>query len=136
LALENGSDGLMATNTTVQRPVEHQLGREDGGLSGAPLRALSTGVVRRAYSRAGNRLPIIGVGGVFTGRDAYEKIRAGASLIQLYTGLIYEGPSIVSRIASELGALLARDGFPSIAEAVGADHRAAAPSLLSGRCRG
>src|SRR5262249_19248436 len=83
LALENGIDGLAATNTTVQRPMVHQLAREDGGPSGAPLRARSTGGGRRAYSRAGNRLPIVGVGGVFTGRDAYEKIRAGASLIPL-----------------------------------------------------
>jgi dihydroorotate dehydrogenase len=106
------------------------LAREEGGLSGAPLRALSTSVIRRAYARAADRLPIVGVGGIFTGQDAYEKIRAGASLIQLYTGLIFEGPSIVRRIGSDLRALLARDGFQSLAEAVGADVRPS-PAALS-----
>jgi dihydroorotate dehydrogenase len=123
-------DGLVATNTTVHRPVDHPLAREEGGLSGAPLRALSTSVIRRAYARAADRLPIVGVGGIFTGQDAYEKIRAGASLIQLYTGLIFEGPSIVRRIGSDLRALLARDGFQSLAEAVGADVRPS-PAALS-----
>jgi dihydroorotate dehydrogenase len=130
LALETGMDGLVATNTTVHRPVDHPLAREEGGLSGAPLRALSTSVIRRAYARAADRLPIVGVGGIFTGQDAYEKIRAGASLIQLYTGLIFEGPSIVRRIGSDLRALLARDGFQSLAEAVGADVRPS-PAALS-----
>lgn len=136
LGLQIGIDGLVATNTTLQRPVKHPIASEEGGLSGAPLRALSTGVVRRAYARARQRLPIVGVGGVFTAEDAYEKIRAGASLVQLYTGLIFEGPSIVPRIASDLRALLARDGFASLAEAVGADHGAALRSPATGRSRG
>jgi len=135
LGVEVGIAGLVATNTTLQRPVEHAVASEEGGLSGAPLRALSTSVVRRAFARAGRKLPIVGVGGVFTAEDAYEKIRAGASLVQLYTGLIFEGPSIVSRIASGLRALLARDGFASLAEAVGADHSDALQSPAVGRSR-
>jgi len=126
LLLEAGIDGLVATNTTRERPVEHPVSSEQGGLSGAPLRALSTEVIRRAYARAAGRLPIVGVGGIFTAADAYEKIRAGASLVQLYTGLIFEGPSIVERIASELAVLVSRDGFRSIEDAVGADHRVVA----------
>ncbi len=126
LSLEAGIDGLVATNTTLERPVAHPVSREQGGLSGSPLRSLSTEVIRRAYARAAGRLPIVGVGGIFTAADAYEKIRAGASLVQLYTGLIFEGPSIVERIASELALLVSRDGFLSIEDAVGADHRGVA----------
>ncbi|HZA51296.1 MAG TPA: dihydroorotate dehydrogenase (quinone), partial [Myxococcaceae bacterium] len=78
----------------------------------------------RAYARSGGALPIVGVGGVFTGADAYEKIRAGASVVQLYTGLIYGGPDTVRRILVEVVQLLRRDGFASAREAVGADHHA------------
>ncbi len=126
-----GVDGLIATNTTVQRPVEHPLSAETGGLSGAPLKPLSDAVIRRAYQRSGGNLPIVGVGGVFSGQDAYEKIRAGASAVQLYTGLIFEGPSLVRRILRDLAALLARDGFRSVAEAVGSDARSSPPSSTS-----
>jgi dihydroorotate dehydrogenase len=114
-------DALIATNTTITRPVPHARAHEAGGLSGAPLRDMSTQVIRIAYASAQGRLPIIGVGGVFSAEDAYAKIRAGASLVQIYTGFIYEGPSVVARIARELDLLLARDGFASVAAAVGAD---------------
>ena len=121
-----GLSGLIATNTTVARPFEHPLAKEAGGLSGAPVREPANAVIRRAWLRSGGALPIIGVGGVFTAQDVYEKLRAGASLVQAYTGFIYEGPGMVRRVVQELGALLARDGFRSVREAVGADHRAPA----------
>jgi dihydroorotate dehydrogenase len=127
VALRCGISGLIATNTTITRPVEHPLSGEAGGLSGAPVRELANAVIRRAWQRSQGTLPIIGVGGVFTAQDVYEKLRAGASVVQVYTGFIYEGPGMVRRILSELGALLARDGFGSVREAVGADHRTATP---------
>ncbi|MGQ0506830.1 MAG: quinone-dependent dihydroorotate dehydrogenase [Myxococcaceae bacterium] len=117
-ALACGLDGLIATNTTVERPFPHP---EAGGLSGAPLREVSTEIVRRAYQRSAGRFPIIGVGGVFSAEDAYKKIRAGASAVQLYTGFIYEGPGMVWRLLPELAVLLRRDGFQDIADAIGAD---------------
>jgi dihydroorotate dehydrogenase len=126
VALRCGISGLIATNTTVTRPFEHALAKEAGGLSGAPVRELANAVIRRAWQRSKGTLPIIGVGGVFTAQDVYEKLRAGASLVQVYTGFIYEGPGMVSRLLRELGPLLARDGFRSVSEAVGADHRGAA----------
>lgn len=117
-------DGIIATNTTVQRPhLNSAAAHESGGLSGAPLKHLSTEIIGRLYQKFENTLPIIGVGGIFTGRDAYEKIRAGASLVQVYTGMIYRGPAIAKYIKQELLELLARDGFASISQAVGADYR-------------
>jgi dihydroorotate dehydrogenase len=130
LALEYGVAGLIATNTTVIRPFEHPLAKEAGGLSGAPVRELANAVIRRAWQRSGGKLPIIGVGGVFTAQDVYEKLRAGASVVQVYTGFIYEGPGMVRRILRELDTLLARDGFRSAREAVGADHRTSPASLV------
>jgi dihydroorotate dehydrogenase len=122
-----GLSGLIATNTTVARPFDHPLAKEAGGLSGVPVRELANAVIRRAWQRSGGALPIIGVGGVFTARDVYEKLRAGACVVQAYTGFIYEGPGMVRRVIQELGPLLARDGFHSVREAVGADHRAPKP---------
>ncbi len=118
-----GLAGLIATNTTIARPFEHPVAKEAGGLSGAPVREAANAVIRRAYLRAGGALPIIGVGGVFTAADVYEKLRAGASVVQVYTGFIYEGPGMVPRLLAGLGPLLARDGFGSVREAIGADHR-------------
>ncbi|XXF75532.1 quinone-dependent dihydroorotate dehydrogenase [Myxococcaceae bacterium GXIMD 01537] len=123
VARAEGLSGLIATNTTVARPFEHPLAKEAGGLSGAPVREPANAVIRRAYARAGGALPIIGVGGVFTAEDVYEKLRAGASLVQVYTGFIYEGPGMARRLVRELGALLQRDGYASAREAIGADHR-------------
>ncbi len=122
-AIACGLTGLIATNTTLERPFEHPLAKEAGGLSGAPLTAPSTEIIRRAFRRAQGRLPIIGVGGVFTAQDAYAKLRAGASAVQVYTGFIYEGPGMAARLARELGELLRRDGFGSLAELVGVDAR-------------
>jgi dihydroorotate dehydrogenase len=127
VALQCGLSGLIATNTTVTRPFQHALAQEAGGLSGAPVKELSNAVIRRAWQRSGGTLPIIGVGGVFTAQDVYEKLRAGASVVQVYTGFIYEGPGMVRRLLRELSPLLARDGLRSVREAVGADHRAPRP---------
>ncbi len=117
-------EGVIATNTTLARndlqSTRHT--QETGGLSGRPLDDRSTEVIRILYQGLSRSVPIIGVGGVFTGQDAYEKIRAGASLVQLYTGMIYRGPAIAKYIKQELVALLNRDGFASITDAIGADH--------------
>jgi dihydroorotate dehydrogenase len=116
-------NGLIATNTTLERP-DTLLGRhrgEAGGLSGRPLFARSTEVLATFRRLTGGRLPLIGVGGISSGADAYAKIRAGATLVQLYTALVWEGPTLVGRIAAELTALLRRDGFHSVMEAVGVD---------------
>jgi dihydroorotate dehydrogenase len=123
-ALEGGAAGIIATNTTVARPglrAPDRLAREAGGLSGAPLKAVANDACRALYAHIGRRVPIVGVGGIFTADDAYERIRAGASLVQLYTGLIYEGPGLVARILRGLGERLARDGFSNISEVIGAD---------------
>jgi dihydroorotate dehydrogenase len=119
VARAGGAAGLVATNTTISRDGLTTATDEAGGLSGAPLRERSTAVVRTLYRLAEGALPIIGVGGVFSADDAYAKIRAGASLVQLYTGMIYEGPRVAYRIARGLVDLLARDGFTHIGEAVG-----------------
>jgi dihydroorotate dehydrogenase len=100
-----------------------QWAAEAGGLSGQPLFALSTEILRTVYRLTEGRLPIIGVGGVASGAEAYAKIRAGASLVQLYSALIYQGPWLARRINRELQALLNRDGFATISAAIGADHR-------------
>jgi dihydroorotate dehydrogenase len=120
----SGVDGIIATNTTISRDgLAHDNARETGGLSGRPLRERSTEVIRSVYRQTGGKLPIIGVGGIFDSRDAYDKIRAGASLVEIYTALIYEGPEINRKIHAGLRELLRRDGFKHICEAVGADHR-------------
>ncbi|XP_074170743.1 dihydroorotate dehydrogenase (quinone), mitochondrial isoform X2 [Rhinolophus sinicus] len=120
-----GIDGLIVTNTTVSRPpgLQGALRSETGGLSGKPLRDLSTQTIREMYALMQGRVPIIGVGGVSSGQDALEKIRAGASLVQLYTALTYRGPPVVGRVKRELEALLKEQGFTRVTDAIGADHR-------------
>jgi dihydroorotate dehydrogenase len=121
-----GASGVIATNTTVQRPgdvAKHPRAQEAGGLSGAPLAPLAMASLRRAYARAAGRIPIVGVGGIMDAKDAYARIRAGASLVQVYTGLIYAGPGLPRRVLEELPELLHRDGFASVSEAVGVDNR-------------
>lgn len=114
-------DGIVATNTTTQRPASlrspHRI--ESGGLSGAPLAERATRMVRFVARRTD--VPVVGVGGVSSAEDAYEKIRAGASLVQLYTGLVYEGPSIGRDINRGLLEFLDRDGFADVQAAVGVD---------------
>ncbi len=118
-----GCDGLLVSNTTLARPddLPKRLRGEAGGLSGPPLFDRSTAVLRAMADRLSGQVPLIGAGGVASGADAYAKIRAGASLVQLYTALAYQGPGLVPRIKAELSQLLARDGFARVADAVGAD---------------
>ncbi len=125
VALESGVDGLIVSNTTIARPADipEPLRSEAGGLSGRPLFAPSTLVLKEMYGLTGGKLPLIGAGGVASGADAYAKIRAGASLVQFYSAMVYGGPALVLRIRAELAALLRRDGFAGVADAVGADHR-------------
>ncbi len=125
VCLDLGVSGIIATNTTIARPetLKGAAKGEAGGLSGRPLFEPSTAVLRDLYRLTGGKLPLIGVGGVSSGAEAYRKIRAGASLVQLYTALIYGGPALVTRIKGELARLLREDGFDSVGAAVGADHR-------------
>ena len=125
VALEKKLDGLIATNTTIDHPQGLQ-GRhrgEAGGLSGKPLFESSTRVLADFYALTEGQITLIGVGGVSSGADAYAKIRAGASLVQLYTALVYEGPGLIRRINRGLARLLELDGFANVSDAVGADHR-------------
>ncbi len=121
LVTEFGLDGVVATNTTTERPesLRSTNRSEQGGLSGKPIEARATEMVRFAARRVD--APVIGVGGVSTAEGAYRKIRAGASLVQLYTGLVYRGPSIAREINAGLLDHLERDGFDSVAAAIGAD---------------
>ena len=116
-------EGVIVSNTTVARPtsLKSAHAREQGGLSGAPLFAPSTQALREMRKRLGAKVALIGVGGISSGEDAYAKIRAGASLVQLYTALAYEGPSLVGRIKRELLSCLERDGFACVSDAVGVD---------------
>lgn len=115
-------DGLILCNTTITRNnLTSPQKVETGGLSGAPLTDLSTTLIADMYRRTHGSIPIIGVGGVFCGADAYKKIRAGASLIQIYTSYIYHGPPVVGKIKRELKEILERDGIVSIKDAVGKD---------------
>lgn len=125
VALELRLGGLIATNTTIARPAGLRSRHRDevGGLSGRPLFEPSTRVLASLYRQTEGRLPLIGLGGVASGAEAYAKIRAGASLVQLYTALIYRGPALIGAIKRDLANRLRRDGFASIGEAVGADHR-------------
>ncbi len=125
IAMSYDIDGLIVTNTTIERPNSLQSihKAEAGGLSGAPLMQSSTDVVADIYKLTKGTVPLIGAGGIASGADAYAKIRAGASLVQVYSMLVYEGTGLVTRIKHELADLLARDGFETVADAVGADHR-------------
>ncbi len=125
VAADVGIDGIIATNTTISRPAglrDSQKG-QIGGLSGAPLKAMAKSVISDLYQLVGRDIPLVGVGGIATGADAYARIRAGASLVQIYSALVFEGPYLAARIAAELADFLERDGFKSVAAAVGADHR-------------
>lgn len=121
-SLEGRVHGIVATNTSVERNDLRGAARtQAGGLSGRPLGALATRVIRALYRLTQGRVPIIGVGGIFTAEDAYAKIKAGATLVELYTGFVYGGPATPRRILTGLSALLARDGFQTLSQAVGAE---------------
>ena len=122
---ESGADGIIATNTTIERDGlatkgQAELGR--GGVSGRPVRRRSLEVVRTIYERTNGAIPIIGVGGIFTAQDALETIEAGASLVQVWTGFVYEGPGMARRINAELAQVCRDRGVSSISELVGASH--------------
>ena len=120
VALHSGISGIIATNTTLSRKglksAEHT---QQGGLSGAPLFENSTKTLARLSQLTGGTLPLIGVGGIASAEDAYQKIRAGACAVQLYTALVFQGLSLIPKIAKDLDSLLARDGFAHVADAVG-----------------
>src|SRR5215469_4450928 len=122
MTLSSGVDGLVIGDAMVARPpgLRGSNAHQPGGLSGKPLFAPSTALVADMYRRTRGRVPLIGVGGIVTGADAYAKIRAGASLVQLYTALTFHGPELVGRITQDLAARLRRDGFTSLAGAIGA----------------
>jgi len=136
LAQTHQLSGIIATNTTIRRDgLQTQMiqatgklvSEEAGGISGAPVRQQSTAVIRFIHQQTQGQLPIIGVGGIFTAADAWEKIAAGASLVQVYTGWIYEGPFMVRRILEGLGERLAAYGFGQLSEAVGCGIEEAHP---------
>ncbi|RAJ60568.1 dihydroorotate oxidase A [Streptomyces sp. Amel2xB2] len=130
LAVELGLDGVIATNTTVAREElglrsDPSLTAETGGLSGAPLRERSSEVLHRLYARVGDRITLVGVGGITTAEDAWERILAGATLVQGYSAFVYEGPGWARRLHEGLAARLAASPYGTFAEAVGAAHREA-----------
>jgi len=117
-----GLSGVMVSNTTVSRPpLRSGFSGETGGLSGAPLTALSTQVLRAFAQASAGRLALVGVGGIGSGADAYAKIRAGAGAVQLYSALVFEGPGLAARIKRDLAQRLRADGFASVSAAVGAN---------------
>jgi dihydroorotate dehydrogenase len=123
LCFKHRFSGIIATNTTLSREGLTRENKEAGGLSGKPLRDKSTEFISYIYKQTNGKLPIIGVGGIFNADDAWEKIKAGASLVQVYTGFIYEGPGIVRNICEGLLASLEREGYSHLSKAVGAAHR-------------
>jgi dihydroorotate dehydrogenase len=121
--IANGVAGLIVSNTTIARPgtLRSTQRSESGGLSGAPLFERSTEMLRRVYRLADGRLTLIGVGGISTGAEALAKIKAGASLVQLYSAFAYAGPALIPRVKRDLAGLLKRGGYKSVADAVGVD---------------
>lgn len=124
IILKHEMDGLIVSNTTLSRDgLTSNMKNEEGGLSGAPLFNLSTKVLSEMYRLTKGKIPLIGVGGVSNGEEAYAKIKAGASLVQAYSGLIYQGLDLATTINRELIALLKKDGFSNVTEAIGIDHK-------------
>lgn len=119
-AIDHGIDALIIANTTVSRPpLTSSLASETGGLSGEPLAPLALAALRQFRTAGGSQIPLIGAGGIASAEDAWQRIRAGASLVQLYSAMVYEGPRIARRIAEGLALKLRREGMENIAEAVG-----------------
>ncbi len=116
-----GMSGIIVSNTTLARPefLKSSYKTETGGLSGAPLMRMSTRILNEFYTASAGKIPLIGVGGITNGGDAYVKIRAGASAVQLYSALVYAGPSLAAEICDDLAARLKADGFTNVSEAVG-----------------
>jgi len=123
-AIDNRIDALIVNNTTIGRPgLRSANATETGGLSGAPLAPLARQRLADFRKATGAAIPLISVGGIGSGAEAYARLRAGASLVQLYTALVYEGPGLPARMLRELDALITRDGFATIADAIGVDAR-------------
>ena len=122
-ALEAGIDGIVLTNTTLERPNYLSAGfaEEKGGLSGQPVKALSLQILKNFHRLTEGKIPLIGVGGISTGQDAYERLRAGASLVQLYSSLVYRGPFVAYYINNELLELMRADGYSRVSEIIGID---------------
>lgn len=119
-AMDHRVDAIIVSNTTISRPpLKSRYADQAGGLSGAPLKSLALDALRKFRRASGGEIPLIGVGGIATTDDAWERIRAGASLVQLYTAMVYEGPGIARRIANGLAQRLKREGIASIADAIG-----------------
>ncbi len=123
VGLDSGLAGIIVSNTTLDRPpsLDKKYGREQGGLSGSPLFKKSTRILGKMYRLTKGQITLVGAGGVSSGEDVLEKVRAGASLIQLYTALVYEGPSLIKKIKHDLLHLLEREGFETITDALGTD---------------
>lgn len=122
IAIDKRLGALMVSNTTISRPaLRSSHADEAGGLSGAPLRQLALNRLRDFRQSSGGEIPLVGIGGISNAEEAWERIRAGASLVQLYSALVYEGPGLGGRIVRGLERLMKRDGFSSIAEAVGTE---------------
>jgi dihydroorotate dehydrogenase len=118
--LQHHVTGIIATNTTIRRDgLRSPNGSQEGGLSGQPLRERSTAIIRHIYHQTEGKLPIIGVGGIFSGDDLYEKLQAGATLAQAYTGFIYEGPAFVRKCIHGLRRCMAADGVTRLHEIIG-----------------
>ncbi|XP_075506641.1 dihydroorotate dehydrogenase (quinone), mitochondrial-like [Primulina tabacum] len=126
VALALRVDGMSISNTTIKRPKtisNNPVPEETGGLSGKPLFDFSSNMLKEMYILTKGKIPLIGCGGICNGEDAYKKIRAGATLVQLYTAFAYRGHALIPKIKADLAQCLERDGFKSIYEAVGADYR-------------
>lgn len=122
-AIEHGIEAIIVSNTTVSRPpLKSRYAGEAGGLSGPPLKPLALDALREFRRASGGEMPLIGVGGIATAEDAWERIRAGASLVQLYSAMVYEGPGIAKRIAYGLAHIMKREGLANIAEGVGTER--------------
>lgn len=122
IALDRGLAALIVSNTTIARPgLRSRHGSEPGGLSGVPLRDLALQRLRDFRNATGGAIPLVGVGGIASAEDAWTRIRAGASLVQLYSALVYKGPGLARKIVRDMGRLMRRDGFATIAEAVGSE---------------
>ena len=123
VAIKNNISAVILTNTTNSNRdnLKSEFKQEEGGLSGDPLHQISTNMIKKFYKQLDNKIPIIGVGGVNSGKSAYEKIIAGASLLQLYTGFVYRGPSAAKDIKKELIQILKSEGVKNIKEVIGKD---------------
>ena len=119
VAIDHGVDAIIVANTTISRPpLKSRFAGEAGGLSGAPLKPLALEALRRFRAASGSEMTLIAAGGIATAEDAFDRIRAGASLVQLYSAMVYQGPGIAARMAEGLARIVKREGFANIAEAV------------------